>query len=130
MPTAKPLPNPEAQQHAGPQSLANRRRSTRIWHQTNLLAWIETTTGESRADEAQTFAVNAHGGLLTLKNAMDQGQSLVLENPATKMKGKCRVPNIQDPGEGYYKVGFAFEEATPLFWAVAHPPDDWGIPKV
>jgi hypothetical protein len=83
--------------------------------------------GKIVEQEGRTFAVNVHGGLMRVAIDLEPGQTLELSNPATRMVRECRVVRAERTPEGYLKVGFAFDLPSPHFWAIAHPPEDWGI---
>jgi len=98
-----------------------------VWHQIPLIVRIKTASGAQIEQEGQTFAVNVQGGLLILPVEVDAGQAIVLMNPATQKEERGKVVRVERAAEGALKVAFAFDQASPHFWAIAHPPDDWGI---
>jgi len=129
MASFNPSSNPASSNSATPNPFANRRRSTRVWHEAALVVRIPMPDGRIIEQEGRTFAVNVHGGLLRLSVDVEAGLTFEVMNPATQMVCGCRVVRAERAPEGYLKVGFAFDRPSPRFWDVAHPPDDWGIKR-
>lgn len=119
--------DPATGNSAAPHTFVNQRRSTRVWHETILVARIPMLDGQTIETKGQTFAVNVHGGLLQLSVEVHIKQALELMNPDTQMVEKCSVVRTEHAEGGQWKVGFAFDRPAPHFWAIAHPPEDWGI---
>jgi hypothetical protein len=80
-------------------------------------------------EPARTMVVNAHGGLLRMREHLHVGQSFVLQNPAERQIG-CRVVRVEDDGMEFYKIAFEFEVPTGNFWPVSFPPADWAATPV
>jgi hypothetical protein len=76
-------------------------------------------------EEAETQVVNAHGGLLKMKQHLHVGQSFLLSNPRNSMEMSCRVVRTEDEGMEFYKVAFEFDRPAPRFWPIVFPPADW-----
>jgi len=121
--------NPAAARSEVSATPLSRGRSTRIWHETPLVVRISTPTRGTIEHEGRTFAVNVYGGLLRLSVDVSPGQTIELMNPSTEMTVRCLVVRTERAAEGFLKVVFAFDQALPHFWAIAHPPEDWGIKK-
>jgi hypothetical protein len=75
--------------------------------------------------EAETQVVNAHGGLIRLRNHLHVGQSFLLNNPKNGSEMSCRVVRSEDAGLEYYNVAFEFDRPAPNFWPIVFPPADW-----
>ena len=119
--------DPAVDNSPSPATIANRRRSTRVWHEAALLVSIPMLDGSSIKLEGRTFAVNVHGGLLQLPVDVHPGQTMQLTNPATQMTENCHVVRSERATESQLKVGFAFERPSPYFWAIPYPPEDWAF---
>lgn len=76
-------------------------------------------------EKAETQVVNAHGGLLRMREHLHVGQSFLLNNPGTGMEMSCRVVRTEEDGLEFYKVAFEFDRPAPDFWPVSFPPADW-----
>lgn len=76
-------------------------------------------------EEAQTQVVNAHGGLLQMKQHLHVGQPLLLRNLRNSMEMSCRVVAAEEVGLEFYNVAFEFDRPAPNFWPVVFPPSDW-----
>ena len=75
-----------------------------------------------------TQVVNAHGGLLQLRNHLHVGQSFLLTNPKNGLETSCRVVRVEESGMEFYNVAFEFDQPTPNFWPIVFPPADWCVP--
>src|SRR5271169_3636488 len=67
--------------HYGPMSLtleASPRRSTRVFHKMRVQVKGRSHSGRKFTETCQTLVVNAHGGLLLLKQEVNDGEMLVL----------------------------------------------------
>jgi hypothetical protein len=107
----------------------NRRRSERVLLHVPLLVMTDTTEGKLVQEETHTLAVNAHGGLLTLKMEVVPGQPMLLVNPKNGKEQKCRVTRVENPPGGALAVAFEFETPAPHFWPIVFPPTDWGAAR-
>jgi hypothetical protein len=76
-------------------------------------------------EEAQTQVVNAHGGLLKMREHLHVGQSFLLNNPGNNMEMSCRVVRSEEAGLEFYNVAFEFDRPAANFWPVVFPPADW-----
>jgi hypothetical protein len=106
-----------------------RRRSERVWLHVPLVVRTETMEGRRVQEETHTLAVNAHGGLLTLKMEVVPGQPMLLVNPKNGKEQKCRVARVDNPPGGALAVAFEFETPAPNFWPIVFPPADWGVAR-
>ena len=76
-------------------------------------------------EHAETQVVNAHGGLMRMRQHLHVGQSFLLTNPGKNMEISCRVVRIDEDGMEFYKIAFEFDRPAPTFWPVTFPPADW-----
>jgi hypothetical protein len=76
-------------------------------------------------EDTHTLAVNAHGCLILLAQAVAQGDKLVLTNAGTAEDQEGRVVFVGPLQEGKRQVGVEFLHPAPNFWQIAFPPDDW-----
>ena len=61
---------------------ATPRRSGRVFHKIRMQAQGKGHNGKKFREVCETVVVNAHGGLLLLKHEVDNGEMIVLTNPA------------------------------------------------
>lgn len=94
------------------------RRSNRAFHKMRLRAQGRAHNGKKFMEACETVVVNAYGGLLLLKNEIDQGEMLVLTNPDTMEEIECRVVYLGEPGDRGQRVGIEFLTPAPHFWGV------------
>src|SRR5260370_21517926 len=66
------------------------RRSGRVFHKIRVKAQGREHIGKKFQEACETVVVNAHGGLLLVKNEVDSGARLVLTNPVTQGEHACR----------------------------------------
>ena len=93
-----------------------------------VLVIAENEERKQIEEEAETQVVNAHGGLLKMKEHLHIGQSFILGNPRNSMEISCRVVRSEEAGLEHYNVAFEFDRPAPNFWPIVFPPADWGIP--
>ena len=84
------------------------RRSGRVFHKMRVQAHGRGHDGRKFREVCQTLVVNSHGGLLLLKNEVDQGEMIVLTNPDTDEEQECRVVFLGEPGDQGQRVGVEF----------------------
>ena len=66
----------------------------------------------------ETQVVNAFGGLLVLRNEVDNGEMLVLVHPESLEEQECRVVFVGEPGNRGQRIGVEFLTPAPHFWGV------------
>jgi hypothetical protein len=93
--------------------------------QVPVVVQARTRDGKEVREETQTVAVNAHGGLLTLRMEVKAGQPIVLVNERSKMQQGCRVVRVETSAAGHSAVAFEFDQPAPQFWPIVFPPADW-----
>jgi hypothetical protein len=74
--------------------------------------------GKKFREACETVVVNVHGGLLLLKHEINDGEMLVLENPATQEEQECRVVFLGELSDRGQRVGVEFLTPSPRFWGV------------
>jgi hypothetical protein len=105
----------------------NRRRSERVMLHMTVVVLAENEEHKQIQEEAKTQVVNAHGGLVKLKNHLHVGQSFQLCNPKNKMEQGCRVVRVEEYGTEFFNVAFEFDHPAPGFWPIVFPPADWAV---
>ena len=103
----------------------NRRRSERVVLRMSVLVVAEDEERKQVQEKAETQVVNAHGGLLRLRQHLHVGQPFFLQNPQNSAEMSCRVVRTEEDGMEFYKVAFEFDRPAPNFWPVSFPPADW-----
>jgi hypothetical protein len=116
MPDLKP-PSPA-------ESAADRRRSHRVNIAMPVL--VRGTKGTQSFEESTlTISVSAHGCMVRVANPVARGQEIAIVNKKTAEELPCTVTFIGQKDQGKTEVGVEFAEASPLFWRIAFPPEDW-----
>ena len=107
----------------------NRRRSERVVLRIAVNVVAENEERQKMRLQAETQVVNAHGGLMRMREHLHVGQSFVLSNPLSLAEVSCRVVRIDEDGMEFYNVAFEFDRPTGNFWPVTFPPSDWAKPE-
>ena len=94
------------------------RRSGRVFHKMRVQAQGRGHDGRKFREVCETLVVNSHGGLLLVKNEIDQGEMIVLTNPDTEEEQECRVVFVGEPGDAGQRVGVEFLTPAPRFWGL------------
>jgi hypothetical protein len=103
---------------------ADRRRSHRVNIAMPVL--VRGTKGTQKfEEEALTISVSAHGCMVRVANAVARGQEIAIVNTKTAEELPCTVTFLGQRDSGKTEVGVEFAEASPLFWRIAFPPEDW-----
>jgi hypothetical protein len=103
----------------------NRRRSERVVLCMTVLLVAEDEDRKQIQEQAETQVVNAHGGLLRMRQHLHVGQSFLLNNPQNSSEIGCRVVRTEEDGMDFYRVAFEFDRPAPNFWPIVFPPADW-----
>jgi hypothetical protein len=111
------------------QEAKNRRRSERVMLSMAVHVLAENEERRQIRAQAKTLVVNAHGGLMEMKDHLHVGQSFLLTNPATGSEMSCRVVRVDESGMEHFHIAFEFDRPAPKFWPVTFPPADWGVPS-
>ena len=106
----------------------HRRRSERVMLRMTVFVTAEDEERRQIQEQAETQVVNAHGGLLRMKQHLHMGQSFLLSNPRNRKEMSCRVVQADDEGMEFYKIAFEFDRPAPNFWPIVFPPADWYVP--
>ncbi len=108
----------------------NRRRSERVVLRMTVLLVAEDEDRKQIQEKAETQVVNAHGGLLRMRQHLHVGQSFLLHNPQNSLEMSCRVVRTEEDGMDFYRVAFEFDRPAPNFWPIVFPPVDWAASAV
>lgn len=105
---------------------SEKRRSTRIALRVPLRVIGTDNAGKSFTEETSSLIVNAHGGLVTLKQKLNRGQLVRVVNRQNGTEQECKVViHEQADAPDEFAVGLEFTTPRSDFWPVAFPPDDW-----
>jgi PilZ domain len=94
------------------------RRSARIFRKMKMQAQGRAHNGKKFRETCQTLVVSAHGGLLTLKHEVDNGELLTITNPETQEEIECRIVFLGDLCDAGQRVGVEFLTPSPRFWGL------------
>jgi hypothetical protein len=115
---------PEMKASTPAESNSDRRRSHRVnIAMPVLVRW--TKGAQSFEEEALTISVNAHGCMIRIASPMARGQEIAVVNKKTAEELPSTVTFLGQRDGGKTEVGVEFAEASPLFWRIAFPPEDW-----
>jgi PilZ domain len=103
---------------------SDRRRSHRVNIAMPVLVRGKKGT-QSFEESTQTISVSAHGCMVRVANPVARGQEIAIVNKKTAEELPCTVTFIGQKDQGKTEVGVEFAEASPLFWRIAFPPEDW-----
>ena len=103
----------------------SQRRSSRVFTRIAVKARGTGNSGRKFKETSQTIVVNAHGGLLYIKEELGLGSELVLTNPATEEELECRVVYLGDTSDKGTRTGVEFLSPSPHFWGVEFAQQDW-----
>jgi PilZ domain len=115
------MPEMKAPSHT---SESERRRSVRVNIAMPVLVRGKKGT-QSFEEEALTVSVSAHGCMVRVANSVARGQEIAIVNKRTAEELPCTVTFLGQRDGGKIEVGVEFAEASPLFWRIAFPPEDW-----
>ena len=101
------------------------RRSQRVLLSVRLVVSGKRKSGMPFTEPASTLIVNAHGGLILLREIVTVGQVLTLKHSRTTEEISCTVMNVNPGAGGAAEVGIEFGKPSPMFWRVSFPPEDW-----
>jgi hypothetical protein len=89
-----------------------------VFHKMRVHAKGRGYRGKKFTETCETQVVNAHGGLLLLKQEVVQGEMLVLIHPETLEEQECRIVYLGEPGAKGQRVGVEFLTPAPHFWGL------------
>lgn len=114
-------PKPPA---SGGDSASDRRRTHRL--QITMPVIVRGGTGtHAFEEETRTVSVNANGCMVYLAAQVTRSQHVSIVNPKTAEELPCRVTYVGQRDGNKIEIGLEFSEASPLFWRIAFPPEDW-----
>jgi PilZ domain len=108
----------------------NRRRSERVILRMSVQVVAKDEERKPIQEKAETQVVNAHGGLLRMRQHLHVGQPFLLHNLQTRAEISCRVVRTEEDGMDFYRVAFEFDRPAPNFWPIVFPPADWVATQV
>ncbi|HTZ98841.1 MAG TPA: hypothetical protein VMB02_00825 [Candidatus Aquilonibacter sp.] len=107
----------------------SRRRSMRVLLSVPIRVAGKTAANEEFEEQTRTLVVNAHGALISLQTPVVANQSVSIGNKATNEWRECRIVHVGTQSGGKMQVGIEFLKASPSFWQIDFPPDDWVLPE-
>jgi hypothetical protein len=111
-------------QGASVESGSERRRTQRV--QISMPVIVRCREDKTPFEEkTSTISVNANGCLVKIQTQILRGQKVLLVNPLTTEELPCTVTFLGKKDGGKTEVGLEFAEASPLFWRISFPPEDW-----
>ncbi|MBI4165618.1 MAG: hypothetical protein HY508_07795 [Acidobacteria bacterium] len=117
---------PFAARKADSQSYANRRRSTRINHETPVILSGRDARGEIYRDETITEIVNIHGARVRTGRKILVGMLVSIECLKTGRGSKGVCVNVYEPTAEEPHPAIAMQLLQPgNIWGVENPPSDW-----
>ena len=97
---------------------ASPRRSTRVFHKMRVHAKGRGYRNKKFTETCETQVVNAHGGLILLKQEVNLGDMLVLIHPESLDEQECRIVYLGEPNDKGQRVGIEFLTPAPHFWGL------------
>jgi len=120
--------SPFSQTSNGQDSVASRRRSTRIDFVTTVLLSGKDSTGAPFREFTQTSTVNLHGCKLRTSYRIMVGMLINIECPQAGTSGKGVCVRVWDPSPGVPGHEIAIQLIKPQnLWGVPTPPPDWEV---
>src|SRR3954469_10633957 len=123
------IPNSTRDAQSSPTSAAAdprlKRRSSRLTIQIPVEVICKGPQNSVRSEETKTLVVSAHGCAITLKEAVLASEKLVVIHKMSREEMICRVVVCRQGKSGMWEAGLEFQRASPMFWHIAFPPDDW-----
>ena len=106
-----------------------RRRSLRVPLNVPVVLSGIGTDGKKFEEETRTLVVNAHGALTAITTLLRADQEITITNKLTRKSQLCRIVFTGNVQAGKTQMGLEFVKATPTFWGIDFPPDDWVAPE-
>ena len=106
-------------------STAARRRSQRVLMQVGIRVRGKDAQGKDFEEMTETLAINAHGALVLLNARVISGAVIYMRHNRTEEEQECQVAFLGPVRSGRAEIGVEFSKASPNFWRVAFPPEDW-----
>jgi hypothetical protein len=109
---------------SGTEAPSERRRSLRL--QITMPVIVRAQVGNAPVEEqTHTIAVNANGCMVRLAARLLRSQQVSIINPKTAEELPCKITYVGQSDGKKTEFGLEFAEASPLFWRIAFPPEDW-----
>ena len=102
-----------------------KRRSQRVLMQVGVRIRGKDAQGKDFEEDAQTLAINAHGGLILVTARLISGAVVHMKHHKTEEEQECHVAFLGPVRSGKAEIGLEFTTPRPTFWRVAFPPEDW-----
>jgi hypothetical protein len=102
---------------------SERRRTQRV--QIAMPVIVRCKDGKTFEEKTTTVSVNANGCLIKLQAPVVRTQKIYLVNPNTSEELPSTVMFVGKKDGTKFEVGVEFAEASPLFWRISFPPEDW-----
>ena len=109
--------------HSAGIETSEKRRTQRV--QIAMPVIIRCKEGKAFEESVFTVSVNANGCLVKVQAPVLRGQKVLIVNPRTTEELPCTVIYLGKKDGGKTEVGLEFSEASPLFWRISFPPEDW-----
>jgi len=97
-------------------AVADRRSTTRYLANTPVLVYGYGATNDPFHERTEAHSVNASGGLITLRTAVNPGQTLLLINEANMKEEKCVVVRQVPTDLSRMGIAIKFPQPVPDFW--------------
>jgi hypothetical protein len=107
------------------ETTTSRRRSQRLFLRVRVTIEGMLANMTPFREETHTIVVNAHGALVETSVSLDQGQVVNLQNFRTSEKIDCSVKLVTSVGPKKFNAAVEFSKASPGFWRISFPPEDW-----
>jgi hypothetical protein len=106
-----------------------RRRSLRVLLSVPVLVSGKTVDNTDFHEETRTLVVNAHGALIALAAKVAAGQQVTVSSKTTRQSLECRIVYLGNSSGGKTQLAVEFVQASPSFWQIDFPPEDWVTPE-
>jgi hypothetical protein len=118
----QPQARPAPQVQPDPKRL---RRSSRLMIEIPVEVICKGPQNSVRTEETRTMVVSAHGCAVSLETSMQPGDKVVVIHKMSREEIVCSVVMCRQARTGNWETGLEFQGASPNFWHIAFPPDDW-----
>jgi hypothetical protein len=120
----KPNPAPAAQVKRSattvrPQTAEERRRAQRVMLRVTIMVY---QAGKPDPIKATTMTVSENGGMLIMRETLQMGVKVALENPRTQKKVEAHVVRAAQSSADGMQIPVQFDEVSPNFWGIFFPP--------
>ena len=93
-----------------------------------LIVEVEREPGKPVRIDAFTLVVNAHGGLMEMGIPLRPGIKMLLRQAASGLPKSAKVVGFRSSQDtDGFLIAFEFDSATPKFWPIEFPPEDWEL---